>query len=139
MKKYSTNDLALIAKRTIELQYDNPQKILDDFRTNIKGKVKSLHNRELTENEILTHSLNVASSLFDDLDRITIDIISAKLSKELIGKSYYEGIELSEYKDYFTNFAKEMVKQLLQAKFKHVKAKIKQAKSKPKTKPKKKR
>jgi hypothetical protein len=39
MKKYSTNELALIAKRTIELEYDNPQKIVDAFRTNIKGKV----------------------------------------------------------------------------------------------------
>jgi hypothetical protein len=134
MKKYSTNELALIAKRTIELEYDNPQKIVDAFRTNIKGKVKSLHSRELTENEIETHSLNVGSSLFDDLDRINTDIISAKLSKELVDKSYYEGIELSEYRDYFTNFAKEMVKQLLQAKFKQVKAQINKAQSKPKKK-----
>jgi hypothetical protein len=78
--------------------------------------------------------LNVGSSLFDDLDRINTDIISAKLSKELVDKSYYEGIELSEYRDYFTNFAKEMVKQLLQAKFKQVKAQINKAQSKPKKK-----
>tara|TARA_R110002050_G_scaffold55908_4_gene125639 strand:+ start:1350 stop:1754 length:405 start_codon:yes stop_codon:yes gene_type:complete len=131
-KRYSTEDLAKIAKQTINIQYDNPQKILDDLRTNIKRKVKALHTKELTDNEILTHSLTVANDLFQDLNRITLEIISNKLSNEIIDKSLGEGIELSDYKDYFIQFAKEMVKQLLQAKFNQLKKQIRQAKSKKK-------
>lgn len=132
MKRYSTEDLAKIAKQTINIQYDNPQKILEDFKTNIKGKVKSLHTKELTDNEIETNSLKVANDIFGDLNRISIEIISAKLSNEIIDKSYRDGIELADYKDYFIKFAKEMVKQLLQAKFNHVKKQIRQAKTKKK-------
>jgi hypothetical protein len=133
-KQYSTEELAKIAKQTISLQYDNPQKILDDLKTNIKGKVKYIHTKELTDAEIATHSLNVANGLYDDLDRITIEIISRKLSNEIIDKSYSEGIELSEYRDYFIQFAKEMVKQLLNAKISQLKKQIRQVKSKPKKK-----
>lgn len=134
MKRYSTEDLAKIAKQTITIQYDNPQKILEDFKVNIEGKVKSLHTKELTDNEIETNSLKVANDIFGDLNRISLEIISAKLSNEIIDKSYSEGIELAEYKDYFIKFAKEMVKQLLQAKFNHVKSQIRKAKSKTKKK-----
>lgn len=132
MKRYSTEDLAKIAKLTISIQYDNPQKILEDFKTNIKGKVKSLHTKELTDNEIETNSLKVANDIFGDLNRISIEIISVKLSNEIVDKSYREGIELADYKDYFIKFAKEMVKQLIQAKFNYVKKQIRQAKTKKK-------
>lgn len=132
MKRYSTEELAEIAKKTISIEYDNPQKILEDFKTNIKGKVKSLHTKELTDNEIETNSLKVANDIFGDLNRISIEIISAKLSNEMIDKSYRDGIELADYKAYFIKFAKEMVKQLLQAKFNHVKKQIRQAKTKKK-------
>lgn len=133
-QRYSTEELAKIARQTINLQYNNPQKILDDLRTNIKGKVKSLHTKELTENEIETYSLKVATDIFGELDRISLEIISAKLSNELLDTSRRDGIELTEYKDYFSNFAKEMVKQLLQAKYKYIKKQISQAKSQSKTK-----
>src|SRR5690554_6611130 len=115
-KHYKLEDLAKIARQTINIQYDSPQKILEDLKTNIKGKVKSLHTKELTENEIETYSLNFATDIFNDLDRISLEIITAKLSNELIDLSRSEGIELAEYKDYFIKFAKEMVKQLLQVK-----------------------
>lgn len=133
-KHYKIEDLAKIAKQTINLQYDSPQKILDGLKTNIKTKIKSLHPKELTENEIETYSLKFATDIFNDLDRISLEIISAKLSNELIDLSHSEGIELAEYKDYFVKFAKEMVKQLLQAKFNYIKQQIRQAKSKTKKK-----
>ncbi len=133
-KHYKVEDLAIIARQTIKLQYDSPQKTLDGLKTNIKGKVKSLHTKELTENEIETYSLKFATDIFNDLDRISLEMISAKLSNELIDLSRSEGIELPEYKDYFVQFAKEMVKQLLQAKFTYIKNQIRQAKSKTKKK-----
>lgn len=133
-KRYSKEDLASIGLQTINIQYDNPQKILDGFKTNIMGKVKSLHSKELTENEIHIYSLKVANDIFENLDKITVEIISVRLSDEIIDKSYNEGIELLESKDYFVKFAKEMVKQLLQAKYNHIKRQIKQTKIKPKKK-----
>lgn len=133
-KHYRLEDLAKISRQTINVQYDSPQKIREDLKTNIKGKVKSLHTKELTENEIETYSLNFATDIFNDLDRISLEIISAKLSNELIDLSRSEGIELAEYKDYFIKFAKEMVKQLLQVKFNYIKKQIRQAKSKTKKK-----
>lgn len=136
-KRYSTEELAIIVRQTINIQYKSPQKIFDDFKANIKVKVKSLHTKELTDKEIETYSLNVANDIFGELDRISLEIISAKLSNELLDTSRSEGIELAEYKDYFVDFAKEMVKQLLQAKFNYIKKQIRQAKSK--SKPKKKR
>lgn len=133
-QQYSTEDLANIAKQTINLQYNNPQKILNDFKTNIKGKVKSLHTKELTDKEIETYSFNVANDIFGELNRINLKIISAKLSNELVDASRLEGIEIADYKDYFVKFAKEMVKQLLQAKFHYTKKQIRQTKSKTKKK-----
>jgi predicted metalloenzyme YecM len=133
-QRYSTEDLANIVRQTINLQYNNPQKILDDFKTNIKGKVKSLHTKELTDNEIETNSLKVANDIFGELDRISLKIISAKLSNELVDASRIEGIELEEYKEYFVKFAKEIVKQILQAKFNYIKKQIRQVNSKTKKK-----
>ncbi len=133
-KHYKLEDLAKIARQTINIQYDSPQKIIEDLKTNIKGKVKSLHTKELTENEIETYSLNFATDIFNDLDRISLETITAKLSNELIDLSRSEGIELAEYKNYFIKFAKEMVKQLLQVKFNYIKKQIRQAKSKTKKK-----
>lgn len=76
-KQYSTEDLAKIARQTLNLQYDSPQKILDGLKASIKGKVKSLHIKELTENEIDTNSLKFATDIFNDLDRLSLEFISA--------------------------------------------------------------
>ncbi|BEV05019.1 hypothetical protein [Chryseobacterium gambrini] len=124
-KQYSIDDLANVVLNTITFQYNNPERIFEDLKGNIKRKVKSLHRRELTEKEIITYSMTIANDVFKDLRKITTNIISTKLSKELIDKSRSGEFELSEYKDYFSNFAKEMVKQLLQAKFNYIKNSIK--------------
>ena len=120
-KKYTDEELCTIAKQLIFKLFDSPEKILDAFRANIARKVQSLHQTKLTENEIQEKSLNVAADTFNDLDRIPIEFISTKLSREITSKSYQVGIDIAEYKDYFYDLAKDMVKNLIQSKYIHVK------------------
>ncbi len=128
MKKYSDEELAKIVKLLINKKFDSADKILSTFNSNIKRKFKSFHKRKLIDNEIEIGSLKIANDIYSDLGRITIEFIKTKLSKELIDKSYFQGIELDEYMDYLNELATELVKDLLQVKYNYIKKQIKKKK-----------
>lgn len=120
-KRYTDEELSAIVIQLIFKLYDSPEKVLDSFRTNIARKVQSLHLKKLTETEIQENSLKVATSTFNNLDRISREFISAKLSSEITSKSFQVGIDLADYKEYFYDLAKDLVKNLIQAKYNQVK------------------
>lgn len=120
-KKYTDEELSSIVLQLIFRLYDSPEKVLESFRANIVRKVQSLHFKKLTETEIQENSLKVATSAFNDLNRISREFISTKLSREITSKSYQVGIDLAEYKEYFHDLAKDMVKNLIQSKYNQVK------------------
>ena len=120
-KKYTDEELSAFVIKLIFQLYDSPEKVLESFRANIARKVKSLHMKKLTETEIQENSLKVATSTFNDLYRIPKEFISTKLSREITSKSYQVGIDLAEYKEYFYDLAKDMVKNLIQSNYNQVK------------------
>jgi hypothetical protein len=120
-KKYTDEELSAFVIQLIFQLYDSPEKVLESFRANIARKVKSLNIKKLTEPEIQENSLKVATSTFKDLYRIPKEFISTKLSREITSKSYQVGIDLAEYKEYFYDLAKDMVKNLIQSNYNQVK------------------
>ncbi len=80
MKNYTSDELATIVQKLICKKFDSPLEIKKVFAANIKGKVKSISSKELTETELETKSLKIAKSVFDDLNRIDKRIIEAQLS-----------------------------------------------------------
>lgn len=114
IKKYTDEELSSLVIQLIHKSYDSPEKILETFRVNISRKVQSMSMKKLTENEIQESSLKVATVAFNNLNRISREMASAKLSREITQKSRQTGIDLSEYKDYFHGLAKDMVKDLIQ-------------------------
>lgn len=120
-KRYTDEELSAIVIKLIFKLYDSPEKVLESFRANIARKVKSLNLKKLTETEIQENSLKVATSAFNDLNRISREFISTKLSREITSNSYQVGIDLADYKEYFYDLAKDMVKNLIQSKYNQVK------------------
>ncbi|QHC84712.1 hypothetical protein AS589_07885 [Empedobacter brevis] len=114
IKKYTDEELSTIVVQLIHTLYNNPEKILDTFRSNIARKVQSMSLKKMTENEIQESSLKVATIAFKNLNRISTGMVSTKLSREITHKSSQTGIDLSEYKDYYHGLAKDIVKDLIQ-------------------------
>ena len=132
MKKYSVEEIATIVLMKIRNRFDNPEKIYKEFKGNIDRKAKSFHQKKLTDNEVFINSMKISTSIFNDLNRITIQVISNRLSNEIINNSLITGIEISEYETYLNNFSKEMVKDFLQYKYNLAKIELSQAKKKRK-------
>ncbi|MFH6942580.1 hypothetical protein [Flavobacterium sp. FlaQc-50] len=117
VEKYTDQQLSGLVIQLIFKIYNNPEKILESFQGNIARKVRSLHLKKLTAAEIQEASLKVAALTFKDLNTIPKEYIRSKLSREITSKSYQEGIELSQYRDYFSDLAKDMVRDLIQRKY----------------------
>ena len=125
MKKYTDKELAGIVKLKISDKFKNPNDILSAFNANIRRKYKSLCARKPTDNEIDTGAMNFATQIYNDLWRISDELIISRLSKEITDKNYYQGFELEEYRQYLEELAMDLVKGLIQGKYNSVKKQIK--------------
>jgi len=128
MNKYTEDELAQIVLIIISKKFDTAEKIKDEFKSNLERKIQSFHRQKLTDNELEKGSLKFATDTFNDLRRINKDIIKSKISREIIDKCYYQGIEIKEYEEYFTNLAIDLVKKLIQVNYNFIKKQIKQKK-----------
>jgi hypothetical protein len=124
MKTYTKQELALIVKKVINEKYSNPEFLYENLKTNINGKIRANNKQILTPEEYKVKGLKISQSIIEDLNRITVESLENKISAEVLTKSSV-GIELSEYKDYLFQVAKESVKELINAKYKFLKAQIK--------------
>lgn len=133
MKRYSEFELAEIIKNSIDKKYSNPNKIADEFKTILKNHVKLLSNNTiLLEDEMNEKKLMIATSIFNDLHKIKAENIKGTLSRELLNRNFIEGIEISEYTQYFETSAKEIVQKFIQLKIARVKKQISELKRKKK-------
>ncbi|MCD8403915.1 hypothetical protein [Tenacibaculum finnmarkense] len=123
MKKFTQNELALIIKKHIQTKYSNEQYFYEQLKGNLNGKSKAMSRQDLTEAEYKEKGINIAKSMINELPLITTEIIEHKLSDEIV-KSASLGIELKEYESYLLKFAKDRVRELVNAKFKQMKARI---------------
>lgn len=124
MKTYTKHDLALIVKKVIVEKYSNPEFLYEQLKTNINGKIRANNKQVLTTDEYRVKGLKIAESIIEDLNRISIEILESKISPEIITKAS-AGVELSDYKDYLFQVAKESVGGLINAKYKFIKDQIK--------------
>lgn len=132
MKIYTKDEISIYVQRIINESFNSPQRIAVAFRANLKGKVKSLSRKELTDQEIETNSLRLAADILNELFRISREIISSKISDEVLNKNSNGELEFSEYQQYFEKLAKDLVRELINAKFKAAKKSISSAKKKRK-------
>lgn len=123
MKKFTRTELALIIKKHIQTKYSDEQYFYDQLKRNIDGKSKAISRQDLTETEYKEKGINIARAMINELPLITTERIEFKLSDEIV-KSASLGIELKEYEAYLLKFAKDRVRELVNAKFKQMKARI---------------
>ena len=123
MNKLTRNELALIIRKYIQTKYSDEQYFYAQLKRNIDGKSKAIRRKDLTETEYEEKGINIAKAMIKDLPLITTEIIEQKLSDEIV-KAAALGIELSEYKAYLLKFSKDRVRELINAKFKQMKARL---------------
>ena len=131
MKQYSKNELAQLIQAIITKHYSNPEYLYKQLKRNINGKTKALSKKDLTEDEYQEKGLKVAESVIKDFHLIRIEYIEAKLSDEVV-QAGIKGFELSEYKDYFMDSAKDRVRELINAKYKKLQSDIRKMNKKRK-------
>lgn len=124
MKTYTKQELALIVKKMINEKFSNPEFLYENLKTNINGKIRANNKQILTPEEYKVKGLKISQSIIEDLNRITVEGLENKISAAVLTKSSV-GIELSEYEDYLFQVAKESIKELINTKYKILKAQIK--------------
>lgn len=124
MKAYTKRELASIIKSIITEKYTNPEFLYEQLKTNINGKIKANNKQVLTTDEYRVKGLIIAKSIIEELNRIRIEILENKISAEVKTEAS-AGIELANYKEYFFKVAKESVRELINLKYRFLKAQVK--------------
>lgn len=128
VKKYSSEELAVLVKQLINKKFETPEKVKTELDTNIKRKIVTLYKpKKLTDNEIEKITVDVSQWIYENLDRITKEFIENTLSNEIVSKSRMEGIEIVLYKEYFNELATDLVKKLLDSRYKDIKSQLAKA------------
>lgn len=131
MKQYTRNSLAQIVEAIIINDYSNPEYLYEQFKRNINAKIKAISKKDLTDDEYKEKGLKVAESVIKDFYMISIEYIDSKLSDEVVSAGM-NGFELTEYKDYFMNSAKDRVRELVNAIYKKLQADMRKTNKKRK-------
>ncbi len=111
MRKYTEQQIATIVRMIINDKYDSAAKIKMAF--NLNRKVQSINFQKLTDAELEIKTTEYAQLFCNNLNMITDNTITNKLSRQFKQEIYNPGIELATYKDYLEGLAKDIVSDLI--------------------------
>jgi len=127
MKKYNKRELAVLIKGIINKYYSDPNFLYEKLKNNINGKSKAINAKDLTDEEYLKKGLKIAEAIINDFHLISIERIEYKLSEDIVNKAS-QGIDIREHKDFLFKTATERIRELINAKFKPILAKVRKLK-----------
>lgn len=109
------NHLAKIIYSIIQTKFSDPEYFYSQLKANINRKLKSLSIEYLTEIELHNKGVKVASNMIAYFNIITTQKIELRISKEIVKN---KNITTEELNTYSHKLAKEIVKELLNARYK---------------------